>query len=199
MFKLFGCYFWTPEKNKEKRKTIILPLSSVSVLFWDVEVSSTESTVRQLTLLVLVFSCDSQDWTYTIMPGLFSNPLNLPGTKLCYWQCLTRTTPSEPNVISCPSSRVKGWTIPVWQFLPPLRQISTLMPFPSHSSKLPQAEPDTTWQEETECEHVFLSLKVLPVYLYHTYIYFFFHKWVLTKFEHLWQLDNFICWSWAAT
>lgn len=44
MFKLFGCYFWTPEKNKEKRKTIILPLSSVSVLFWDVEVSSIDAT-----------------------------------------------------------------------------------------------------------------------------------------------------------
>lgn len=57
---------------------------------------------------------------------------------------LTRTTPSEPNVISCPSPRAKGCTVPAWQFRPFSRQISTLMPFPSHSNKLPHSEPDTT-------------------------------------------------------
>ncbi|KAF3848762.1 hypothetical protein F7725_015259 [Dissostichus mawsoni] len=40
--------------------------------------------------------------------------------------------------------RANGWTIPAWHFPPPLRQISTLMAFPSHSSRFPQSEPDTT-------------------------------------------------------
>lgn len=66
------------------------------------------------------------------------------------WKHLTRTAPSVPIVINCPSSRAKGWTVPVWQFRPFSRQISNWMVQSSHSSRLPQLEPDTTWWEETK-------------------------------------------------
>lgn len=59
---------------------------------------------------------------------------------------LTLTHPSDPTVITSPSSSIIWLMGPLWHDLLVPRQSSTLIRPPSQSSMLPHSDPESTWQ-----------------------------------------------------
>lgn len=77
----------------------------------------------------------------------------------------TLTKPSTPIVINSPSSIKNCCIIPWWHDFLPFLEISTLIRPPSHSSILPQSEPDRTLPSGNSTKpvstHINVSFRVL--------------------------------------
>jgi hypothetical protein len=71
---------------------------------------------------------------------------NCPRIHMNTQKTLTLTHPSDPAVITSPSSSMIWLMGPWWQDFIPVRQSSTLMRLPSQSSRLPHSDPESTWQ-----------------------------------------------------